>query len=180
MKSRVLQQQPDNLAKAKGSMATTVPSNQPESDPRASNQEKTKPRREGAQQPKSFPSHFLPLFLKPPEFNAVLAPPRGHFGLPSTASSLPNFGKAFEVLYQQKQTNTLSLSMGSIASPQKPILASLLVRIIDKDARGLAGRQGKQSSLGFWTQAASSAECVVFPHLVLPPHPKAPNPTLHS
>jgi hypothetical protein len=60
-------------------------------------------------------------------------------------SSIPNFGKGFGVLYQPKQTHTLNLSMESIdLQSLKPSLASLLVRIIDRDARGLASRQRKQ------------------------------------
>lgn len=146
MKSRVLQQQPDNLAKAKGPLTTTVPSNQPEPDPRASNQEKTKPCRDGAQQPKSFPSRFLPLFLKPPKFNALLAPPRGYFGLSSTASSVPNFGKAFKVLYQQKQTNTLSLSMGSIPSPQSPSWLVSLLELLTRTQGAWQAAKGSRTA----------------------------------
>lgn len=94
-------------------------------------------------------------------------------------SSIPNFGKGFGVLYQPKQTHTLNLSMGSIdlQSP-KPSLASLLVRIIDRDARGLASRQRKQEQLRLWPQVASSAESAAPSHSVLaltldPPQPFA-------
>lgn len=123
--------------------------NQSLTDPRAWNQEKTKPCREGAQQPKSYPSLF---YLSYPSHlsSRTLAPPCGYLDYVLWSPPLQTLGKVLGFYTSQHiHRHTHTPSMGSIPGPQRTAWLASLLELLTGTQGAWPAARGSSNNLGF-------------------------------